>query len=165
MPRIACTSRMDGRRWRRIIRSRALAAVPLSAPPPYTRYTTCRSSTTTMGRSATAVPRLRAPEVQEADHDRHDRPAHAVDPEGGDAREVRMAVRAEGRNVSRYQVVELAVVRVVRLGPGHGVPVLLQQRVPDQGDVDRGRIDLQQVRDGRMVDQRPLQGQRLQAEQ
>src|SRR5258708_3542258 len=154
MPRIACTSRMDGRRWRRIIRSRALAAVPLSAPPPYTRYTTCRSSTTTMGRSATAVPRLRAPEEQEAYDDRHDCPAHAVEPEGGDAREVRVAVRTEGRNVSRYDVVELAVGGVVRLGAGHGVPVLPQQRVPDQRDVDRGRVDLQQVRDGWVIDQR-----------
>src|ERR1700722_14969428 len=158
MPRIACTSRMDGRRWRRIIRSRALAAVPLSALPPYTRYTTCRSSTTTMGRSATAVPRLRAPEEQEADHDRHDCPAHGVDPQGGDARQVRVAVRAEGRNVSGYEVVELALGAVVRLGAGHGVPVLPQQRVADQRDVDRGRIDLEQVRDGRVIDQRLLQG-------
>src|ERR1700704_2138991 len=79
---MACTSRMDARRCRRTIRSRAVGAVPLSRPAPYTRYTTCRSSTITMG-SATAVPRLRAPEQEEADDQRGHRPARPVQPQRG----------------------------------------------------------------------------------
>src|SRR5215472_8124537 len=66
------------------MRSSAVAAVPRSAPEPYTRYTTCRSSTTTIG-SATAIPRLGPPEEEEAaDHRRHG-PAHRVHPQGRDA--------------------------------------------------------------------------------
>src|SRR5690348_11879205 len=89
---MACTSRIDGRRCRRTMRSSAVAAVPLSAPDPYTRYTTCRSSTTTIG-SATAVPRLRPPEEEEAGDHRHHRPQHRVPPEGGLADD-RMAIGA-----------------------------------------------------------------------
>src|SRR6516225_8672834 len=94
MPRMAWTSRIDGRRWRLIMRSNAVAAVPRSAPLPYTRYTMCRSSTTTIG-SATAIPRLGPPEEHEADHHRQHRPAHRVAPEGrlGDHR---VAVGADG---------------------------------------------------------------------
>ena len=36
-PRMACTSRTDGRRWRLTTRMRAVAAVPLSPPAPNTR--------------------------------------------------------------------------------------------------------------------------------
>src|SRR5258708_1975814 len=89
---MAWTSRIDGRRWRLIMRSSAVAAVPLSAPEPYTRYTTCRSSTTTIG-SATAIPRLRPPEEHEANHQRQQRPAHCVQPQGGLA-DYRVAVGA-----------------------------------------------------------------------
>jgi len=35
-PRIACTSRIEGRRCRLSMRRNALAAVPLSLPAPYT---------------------------------------------------------------------------------------------------------------------------------
>src|SRR6516225_2304370 len=80
MPRIACTSRIDGRRCRFTIRSRAVAAVPLSAPDPYTRYTTCRLSTTTIG-SATAIPRLGPPEEEEPGDDRHHGPGDRVPPQ------------------------------------------------------------------------------------
>src|SRR5215831_20293649 len=82
MPRIACTSRIEGRRWRLTMRSSAVAAVPLSAPDPYTRYTTCRSSTTTIG-SATAVPRLGAVEEEEPGNRRHQCPAGPVQPQPG----------------------------------------------------------------------------------
>src|SRR5215469_14742828 len=92
MPRIACTSRIDGRRCRFTMRSSAVAAVPLSAPDPYTRYTTCRPSTTTIG-SATAVPRLRAPEEEEAGDRRDHGPPDRVPPESGLADD-RMTVRA-----------------------------------------------------------------------
>src|SRR5579859_3540822 len=92
MPRIACTSRIDGRRCRFTRRSSAVAAVPLSAPEPYTRYTTCRSSTTTMG-SATAVPRLGPPEEEEAADRGYHGPATPVQPEGRLA-DHRMAVGA-----------------------------------------------------------------------
>src|SRR6266700_3115253 len=80
MPRMACTSRIDGRRCRLTMRSSAVAAVPLSAPEPYTRYTTCRPSTTTIG-SATAVPRLRPPEEEEPGHRGQHRPAGRVPPQ------------------------------------------------------------------------------------
>src|ERR1700692_1257934 len=83
MPRMACTSRMDGRRWRLMRRSNAVAAVPLSALLPYSRSTTCSSSPTTRGRSATAIPRLRAPEEKETGDRRHDRPEYAPHPQGG----------------------------------------------------------------------------------
>src|SRR5579871_3862788 len=89
---MACTSRIDGRRCRFTMRSSAVAAVPLSAPDPYTRYTTCRSSTTTIG-SATAVPRLGPPEEEEAGDRRHHGPPRRVPPEGG-LRDDRMAVGA-----------------------------------------------------------------------
>src|SRR5215831_10639876 len=91
-PRIACTSRIDGRRWRFTIRSSAVAAVPLSAPDPYTRYTTCRLSTTTIG-SATAVPRLGPPEEEEAGDDRHHGPGDRVAPQRRHAHH-RTAIRA-----------------------------------------------------------------------
>src|SRR6516165_2097756 len=81
-PRIACTSRIEGRCCRLTMRSSAVAAVPRSAPEPYTRYTTCRSSTTTIG-SATAVPRLGPPEEHEPGHHGQQRPADRVTPEGG----------------------------------------------------------------------------------
>src|SRR6266568_1464474 len=81
MPLMACTSRIDGLRCRFTMRSSAVAAVPLSAPDPYTRYTTCRSSTTTIG-SATAVPRLRPPEEEEAADHRHHGPHGRVPPQG-----------------------------------------------------------------------------------
>src|SRR5580700_4653314 len=84
MPRMAWTSRIDGRCLRRIMRSSAVAAVPLSAPEPYTRYTTCRSSTTTIG-SATAIPRLGPPEEVEAGDRKQHRPGHRVHPQDRNA--------------------------------------------------------------------------------
>src|SRR5258708_6378988 len=89
---MACTSRIEARRWRRTIRIRAVAAVP--RPPPYTRYTTCRLSTTTMG-SATPVPRLCPPEVEESDNERNERPASPQPPQARLAHDG-MAVLAEG---------------------------------------------------------------------
>src|SRR5215469_13617429 len=80
MPRMACTSRIEARRCRLTTRISEVAAVPLSPPAPYTRYTTCRSSTITVG-SATAVPRFRLPEEQEPDHEGEHRPARTVQPE------------------------------------------------------------------------------------
>src|SRR5487761_331791 len=82
MPWMACTSWIEGRRCLRSIRIRAVAAVPLSPPPPYTRYTTCRSSTTTIG-SATAVLHLRPPEEHEPDRQHDDRPGRAGQPQAG----------------------------------------------------------------------------------
>src|SRR6266566_2884788 len=115
MPRMACTSRIDGRRLRFTMRSSAVAAVPLSAPDPYTRYTTCRSTTTTIG-SATAVPRLGPPEEEEPGDDRHHGPAGRVSPEGRHAHH-RMAVRAEVDDLALEHVrldVELRRVAVHR---------------------------------------------------
>ena len=65
IPRMACTSRTPGRFCRRITRMSAVAAVPLLPPAPKTRYTMCRSSTTTMG-SATTIPRFRVPGYAQA---------------------------------------------------------------------------------------------------
>src|SRR3979411_2103680 len=114
MPRMAWTSRMEGRRCLLIIRMCAGAAGPLSPPAPYTRYTTCRSSTITMG-SATAVHRIRAPEVEEADDERQDRPADAVQPEACVAHEGH-AMRAVIDVLGRIFVVEGAEVAIVRRG-------------------------------------------------
>src|SRR6476646_1772550 len=80
-PRIACTSRIDGRCWRLTRRSSAVAAVPLSVPVPYTRYTTCRLSTTTIG-SATAVSRLGLPEEEVSGDDGYHGPAGREPPQG-----------------------------------------------------------------------------------
>src|SRR5215831_16716026 len=102
MPRMAWTSRMDGRRWRLTMRSSAVAAVPRSAPDPYTRYTTCRLSTTTIG-SATAVPRLGLPEEEVPDDDRHHGPAHRESPEGRLA-DHRVAVGAVVDDLAREHV-------------------------------------------------------------
>src|SRR5450631_3255887 len=143
MPRMACTSRMDGRRCLRMIRISAVAAVPLSPPAPYTRYTTCRSSTITMG-LATAVPRFRAPDVEEPDDERQDRPAHGIQPEVGMAHEGR-AVRAVVEVPGRFVVVEGAQAVVVRRGARDAQPLRLEQRGPDQRDVDGGRIDLEDI--------------------
>src|SRR5690242_3760242 len=113
MPRIACTSRMDGRRWRLTIRSSAVAAVPLSAPDPYTRYTTCRLSTTTIG-SATAVPRLGLPEDEEPGDDRHHGPGDRVRPQGR---------RADHRVAVGAVVDDLALEHARRDVEFHGVAV------------------------------------------
>src|SRR5215469_4441467 len=168
MPRIACTSRIDGRRWRLTIRSSAVAAVPLSAPDPYTRYTTCRLSTTTIG-SATAVPRLGPPEEEEPAHGRDHGPPDCVPPELGHA-DHRMTVGAVVDDLIREHVrgdVELsgaavhrAPQRVVGVIAGHADALLLQQRVPDQRDVDGRGVDLQQVGDRRVVVQDLARGQR-----
>src|SRR5215831_15323117 len=154
MPRIACTSRIDGRRWRLTMRSSAVAAVPLSAPDPYTRYTTCRSSTTTIG-SATAVPRLGPPEEEEAGDDRHHGPGGRVPPQSRGA-DHWVAVRAVVDDLAREHVrgnmelrgvaVHRAPHRVVRVVAGHAGALVLEQGVPDQRDVDGRRVDLQQVR-------------------
>src|SRR5258708_37797284 len=110
---------------------RAVAAVPRSRPAPYTRYTTCRSSTTTMG-SATAVPRFRLPEEDEADYQRDDSPAGAGKPHVGLA-EDGMAVGG----VVEVPVGELRVhraqPRVVRLRPRMAEALRGQYGVPDQG--------------------------------
>src|SRR5690349_10275521 len=139
MPLIACTSRIDGRRCRRTMRSSAVAAVPLSAPDPYTRYTTCRSSTTTIG-SATAVPRLGPPEEEEARHGREHGASDRVPPEGllGDDR---LAVRAVVDDLVREHIrraVELrriavhrALLRVEGVVARHADPLAGQQGVPD----------------------------------
>src|SRR5215831_5840930 len=159
MPRIACTSRIEGRRWRLTMRSSAVAAVPLSAPDPYTRYTTCRPSTTTIG-SATAVPRLGLPEQEEPGDDRHHGPADRVPPQRRRA-DHRVAVRAVVDDLAREHVrgnVELHRVavhraphRVVGVVAGHAGALILEQGVPDQCDVDGRRVDLQQVRQARVV--------------
>src|SRR5215471_19740621 len=159
MPRIACTSRIDGRRWRLTMRSSAVAAVPLSAPDPYTRYTTCRLSTTTIG-SATAVPRLGLPEEEEPGDDRHHGPAHREPPEGRLA-DHRVAIGAVVDDLAREHVrgnVELrgltvhrATHGVVGVVAGHAGALVLEQGVPDQRDVDGRGVDLQQVRQVRVV--------------
>src|ERR1035438_2539236 len=143
MPRMACTSRMDGRCCLRMIRISAVAAVPLSPPAPYTRYTTCRSSTITMG-LATAVPRFRAPEGEEPDDKRQDRPAHGIQPEIGMAHQGR-AVRAVVEVLGRFLVIEGAQAVVVRCGARDAQPLRLQQGGPDQRDVDGGRVDLEDI--------------------
>src|SRR5215468_4358882 len=158
-PRIACTSRIDGRRCRFTMRSSAVAAVPLSAPDPYTRYTTCRSSTTTIG-SATAVPRLGPPEEEEPGDDRHHGPGHRVPPEGRLA-DHRVAVGAvvddfvlehARRDVELRRVaVHRAPRRAVGVVAGHADALVLEQGVPDQRDVDGRGVDLQQVRQPRVV--------------
>src|SRR5712692_2775631 len=158
-PRIACTSRMDGRCCRLTMRSSAVAAVPLSAPDPYTRYTTCRSSTTTIG-SATAVPRLGLPEEEEPGHGRHDGPPDGVPPESGHTDD-RVAVGAVVDDLVREHVrldVELRGVavhraphRAVGVVTGHADLLVLEQGVPDQRDVDGRGVDLQQVRQARVV--------------
>src|SRR5215475_14546147 len=158
-PRIACTSRIDGRRWRFTRRSSAVAAVPLSTPDPYTRYTTCRLSTTTIG-SATAVPRLGPPEEEEPGDDRHHGPARRVPPEGWSA-DHRVAVRAVVDDLAREHVrgnmelprvaVHRAPHRVVGVVAGHAGALVLEQGVPDQRDVDGRGVDLQQVGQVRVV--------------
>src|SRR5215813_2858980 len=158
-PRIACTSRIDGRRWRFTRRSNAVAAVPLSTPDPYTRYTTCRLSTTTIG-SATAVPRLGPPEEEEPGDDRHHGPARRVPPQSRRA-DHRVAVGAEVDDLALEDIrrdVELRGVavhrapdRVVGVVAGHADALVLEQGVPDQSDVDGRRVDLQQVRQVRVV--------------
>src|SRR5215469_13995805 len=168
MPRMAWTSRIDGRRWRLIMRSSAVAAVPLSAPEPYTRYTTCRSSTTTIG-SATAVPRLRPPEEHEANHHRQQRPAHRVQPQGGLA-DYRVAVGAVVDDLAlelrrrdmefRRAAVHRAPQRVVGVVARHADALLRQQGVPDQRDVDGGGVDLQQIGQVLVVVQRLARDQR-----
>src|SRR6266704_4727113 len=132
MPRMACTSRIDGRRLRFTMRSSAVAAVPLSAPDPYTRYTTCRSSTTTIG-SATAVPRLGPPKEEEPGDDRHHGPAGRVPPQRRHADD-RAAVGAEVDDLALEHVrldVELRRVavhraphRVVGVVAGHADPLV-----------------------------------------
>src|SRR5215468_4441926 len=159
MPRIACTSRIDGRCWRLTMRSSAVAAVPLSAPDPYTRYTTCRLSTTTIG-SATAVPRLGLPEEEEPDDDRYHGPAHRESPESLLA-DNWVAVGAVVDDLAREHVrgnVELRGVavhraphRVVGVVAGHAGALVLEQGVPDERDVDCRGVDLQQVRQARVV--------------
>src|SRR5258708_19960632 len=139
MPRIACTSRIDGRCCRFTMRSRAVAAVPLSAPEPYTRYTTCRPSTTTIG-SATAVPRLGPPEEEEAGDRRDYCPHRRVPPQRGLADD-RVAVGAVVddlvlecglRDVELHRVaVHRALHRVERVVARHADPLARHQRVPD----------------------------------
>src|SRR5487761_1575927 len=158
-PLIACTSRIEGRRCLRSIRIIAVAAVPLSPPAPYTRYTTCRSSTTTIG-SATAVLPLRPPEEDEAHDQDHDRPERAEQPQAGLA-DQRVAVGAveqvRGEELlgcaGRRVVVRRAQGLVVRPGPRHALPLRLQQRVPRQRDVDRRRVVLQDPGDRRVMRQ------------
>src|SRR6516162_2867445 len=159
MPRIACTSRIDGRRWRLTIRSSAVAAVPLSMPDPYTRYTTCRLSTTTIG-SATAVPRLGLPEEEVPDDDRHHGPGHREAPEDRLA-DHRVAVGAVVDDLAREHArrdveprgvaVHRAPYRVVGVVAGHAGALVGEQGVPDQRDVDGRGVDLQQVGQVRVV--------------
>src|SRR6516225_7640025 len=168
MPRIACTSRIDGRRCRLTMRSSAVAAVPRSEPDPYTRYTTCRSSTTTIG-SDTAVPCLGPPEEEEPGDDRHHGPPDRVPPELGHA-DHWMAVGAvvddlvcehlRGDMELSGAAVHRAPQRVVGVIAGHADPLVLQQRVPDQRDVDGRGVDLQQGGERRMVVQDLARGQR-----
>src|SRR5579859_7787065 len=121
MPRIAWISRTEGRRCRRIIRIRAVAAVPLSPPPPYTRYTTCRSSTITIG-SATAVLHLRPPEEDEPDDQGDDGPARPGQPQvrlADDCVAVGAVVLAGGG----MRVEQVAPGRVVGFRAGDALPL------------------------------------------
>src|ERR1700732_729082 len=136
-PRIAATSRIDPRDLRPRIRSSAVDAVPRSPPAPYTRYTTCRSSTTTVG-SATAVEHLLAPEEGEAAEQREYRPAGADLPQvAGDER---------CRAVTAVQRVTLAVSPgeapsgTDRPGAERAAPLHRQQRVPHQRDEHIRRV-------------------------
>src|SRR5690242_16171863 len=104
MPRIACTSRIAGLVLRPMIRNKAVAAVPRSPPAPYTRYTTCRPSTTTVG-SATAVIHLLAPEEPEPEQQRDNRPGRSDLPQMG-RHERRVAVGG----------IELVCVRIGQVG-------------------------------------------------
>src|SRR5215467_13471505 len=167
MPRIACTSRIEARRCRRTSRISAVAAVPRSRPAPYTRYTTCRLSTTTIG-SATAVPRLGLPENEEPGHDRHDRPAAPKPPQSGLADDgvAELAVGQVPGDVREVRV-ERAQVRVVGRGTWLAQSLRREDRVSDQGDVHRGRVDLKDGREARMPEEQAAvyQCERLDAEQ
>src|SRR6266436_817874 len=101
----------------------------------------CRSSTITIG-SAAAILRLRPPEVEEADHHGEHRPAYGVIPvvvRVGD----RMAVRAVEQVRLREMNPLRALRRVERLRAGLALALGFQQGVADQGDVERGRVELQ----------------------
>src|SRR5215468_5572161 len=150
IPLMACTSRIDARRWRRTIRISAVAAVPRSRPAPYTRYTTCRLSTTTIG-SATAVPRIRLPEVEEANDDRGERPADPEPPQAllADDRMAELAVGHVAVIVGKTGV-EPAPVGIVGRCSGLVEALRRENRVPDQGDEDRGRVYLQCCREAWM---------------
>src|SRR5579875_3396053 len=147
MPRIAWTSRIAGRVRRLRMRNSAVDAVP-RPPAPYTRYTTCRSSTITVGwASATAVEHLLAPEVPEAEHQHDDRPSGAEQPQvAGDQRgmAVGAVVRVPAREPAGVPGPGLAPGRVERPGPERAGPLRGEQRVTDQGEVDRGRVELEQ---------------------
>src|SRR5215469_4375236 len=147
------------------MRMRAVAAVPRSRPAPYTRYTTCRSSTTTIG-SATAVPRFRLPEEDKADHQGDDGPAGADKPQvrlGDDG----MTVSSVEQMLVREPHIQRALPGVVRLGPRLTDALGVQYGVPDQGYEYRRGVDLQSERQARMLEENPAvdQRERLDAEQ
>src|SRR5580704_18227899 len=108
----------------------------------------CRSSTITMG-SATAVSRLRSPEEEEADHHGGNGPPDGVVPEMagvGVVVTVGAVVLEAGRGVHLMakSVPGMAQRAAERLAARRTESLALQQRVADQGDVQRGRIDLEQ---------------------
>src|SRR5215470_2648388 len=123
---------MEERRWRRTIRISAVAAVPRSRPAPYTRYTTCRLSTTTIG-SATAIPRLCLPEVEEPEDDRRHRPAGPQPPQATLSDHwVAELAESDVVVVVREMRVQGALVSVERCRPWLAISLTRQDRVPDQ---------------------------------
>src|SRR4051812_42100110 len=100
---------------------------------------------------ATAIPRFRFPEEKESRHQGYHGPGRGEHPQLG-SRDRGVAVGAEVDLLA--VIVEIAEPRVERLAARSGHPLGLQDGVADQGDVDGGRVDLQQVADRRMVAQR-----------
>src|SRR2546430_7042391 len=105
------------------------------------------------GPLATAVPRFRLPEEHEPDHEGHDRPADAPQPQPVH-RHHAVAVGTVFEVRLFPGVVEGAISGAVRLAARPADSLRLQYRVPYQADVNRGGVDLQQVRDGRMMPER-----------
>src|ERR1035441_9735799 len=100
----------------------------------------CRSSTITIG-SATAVLRLRSPEVEEPDHQGKHGPAYAEEPEviGIGVVVAVCAVIPVGPVLGIPQV---AQVRVVRLAARFAPALRQQQRIAHQRDVESRGVEL-----------------------
>src|SRR5690348_4917805 len=114
---------------------------------------TVGSAPSAAGPLATAIPRFRLPEEDEPYYQRHDRPADAPQPQRVH-RHRPMAVGTVFQVRLFPGVVEGAIRGVVRLAARPADSLRLQYRVPYQADIDRGGVDLQQVRDRRMMPQR-----------
>src|SRR5215470_6415378 len=110
-----------------------------------------RSSTTTIG-SAAAIFHLRPPEEKEPEYQREYRPAYGVVPEVMRVGVV-VTVRAVQQGLRRrlgtvaHGRPDVALLCVVGLRAGGALPLGLQQRVPDQRDVQRRRVELQHLDD------------------